>query len=46
MIQAIIIALFSCAYIIFAIIGSGPDAIFYGVIFLFILTPFYAFMHE
>lgn len=36
-----LLAVLSCLYILFAIIGSGKDVIFYGIILLFILFPFY-----
>jgi len=38
------IAALACIYVLFAIIGSGKDVIFYGIVFLFMLTPFYALM--
>ena len=40
---AMIVALLACVYILFAIIGSGKEVIFYGIVLLLILTPLYAF---
>lgn len=37
-------AILACVYVLFAIIGSGQEVIFYGAILLFILAPFYSFM--
>jgi APA family basic amino acid/polyamine antiporter len=38
------IAVLACVYVLFAIIGSGKEIIFYGIVLFFILAPFYAFM--
>ena len=40
------IAILSCIYIIFAMIGSGAEAVFSGFILLMILTPILAFLHS
>lgn len=40
----LLIALLSCVYILFAMIGSGKEVIFDGIILLFALTPLYAFL--
>ncbi len=37
-------AVLACIYVLFAIIGSGQEVIFYGIVLLFILAPFYSFM--
>lgn len=43
-ISLMVMTLLACVYVLFAIIGSGQEVIFYGIILLFILSPFYAFM--
>ncbi|MCE0723721.1 MULTISPECIES: amino acid permease [Legionella] len=43
-IKAMVIFILACVYVLFAIIGSGQEVIFYGIVLLFILTPFYSFM--
>lgn len=43
-IKIMVLFILTCIYVLFAIIGSGQEAIFYGIVLLFILTPFYSFM--
>ncbi|KTD24982.1 basic amino acid/polyamine antiporter, APA family [Legionella lansingensis] len=43
-ISVMVMAILACIYVLFAIVGSGKDVIFYGIILLFILMPFYSFM--
>lgn len=43
-IRITVIIILAIVYVLFAIIGSGRDVIFYGIVLLFILTPFYSFM--
>ncbi|CEK10646.1 amino acid permease [Legionella hackeliae] len=41
-IKMVVIFVLACIYVLFAIIGSGQEVIFYGIVLLFILTPFYS----
>lgn len=43
-ISSMVMAVLACIYILFAIIGSGKEVIFYGIVLLFILAPFYPFI--
>lgn len=40
----LVISVLACIYVLFAILGSGQEVIFYGIALLFCLTPFYALM--
>ncbi|HIE3608432.1 TPA: amino acid permease [Legionella anisa] len=43
-IKMMVLVILACIYVLFAIIGSGQEVIFYGIVLLFLLTPFYSLM--
>jgi len=43
---ALFVAVLACIYSLFAMIGSGRDGLYYGLLLLLALSPFYAFTRK